>query len=257
MTTLVGSFLEDLAELEEEVQVDDEAADWSDEEFIADAVAVYECGAENHRLSSLLSDAEFAALVSECERRTASSAETDEFELVDRANGAVIKLDGEVLNIHRLVKDAYAKRFPELDAVVFAPLEYMSLVLRIRNESDLTRVQMADIIPNATIMAVNVAASMSTGAPLPAADLERTVQACQEALQLADARASLLRYLESRMCLLAPNLAAVVGPALAARVVTLAGGLENLSRMPSQQLILLGRPKKNSVGQALTAAMVR
>merc|ERR1712211_77879 len=61
-----------------------------------------------------------------------------------------------------------------------------------------------------------------------------------EAFVLNDCKRDVLLYLESRMSGPAPNLSALLGAALAAKLITAAGGLLNLARMPSQNKALLG-----------------
>jgi nucleolar protein 56 len=57
---------------------------------------------------------------------------------------------------------------------------------------------------------------------------------------LADEADALERYVERVAPEVAPNLAAMAGPVLAARLVALAGGLEDLARMPSSTVQVLG-----------------
>ena len=57
---------------------------------------------------------------------------------------------------------------------------------------------------------------------------------------LAEERDELRGYLERRAPEVAPNLAGIAGPVLAARLVALAGGLESLARMPSGTVQVLG-----------------
>ncbi len=56
-------------------------------------------------------------------------------------------------------------------------------------------------------------------------------------------RDSLAKYLEKISKETIPNLSAVAGPLLAARLLQLAGGLEKISRMPSSTIQLLGAEK--------------
>jgi len=57
---------------------------------------------------------------------------------------------------------------------------------------------------------------------------------------LADEADRLERYVERVAPEVAPNLVAMAGPVLAARLVALAGGLEDLARMPSSTVQVLG-----------------
>ncbi|KAF8820102.1 snoRna binding domain-containing protein [Cardiosporidium cionae] len=161
---------------------------------------------------------------------TSESAD-DEYDLIDQCNKFVINSDTEILNIHKFIRDIFSKRFPELESIVYSPLEFIAVVQRIQNETDLTHIDLSDLLPNTVIMAVTVAASMTTGSLLPPTELEK-----------------ILLYLESRMNLLAPNLTSLLGSALAARLVTHAGGLLSLARMPAQNIMLIGSSKKLSLG---------
>jgi len=56
-------------------------------------------------------------------------------------------------------------------------------------------------------------------------------------------RKRLESYLESRMKEIAPNLTELAGPIIGARLISLAGGLESLARMPSSTVQTLGAEK--------------
>lgn len=60
---------------------------------------------------------------------------------------------------------------------------------------------------------------------------------------LYETRDSLSKYLESLCKETTPNLSAVAGPLLASRLLSLAGGLEKIAKMPSSTIQLLGAEK--------------
>lgn len=100
-----------------------------------------------------------------------------EYQLVERSNQLVMKLDIEILNIYGFIRNIYGKKFPELESIVFSPLEYIATVQVIKNELDLTQIDLSNILSNTVIMAVTVASSMTTGQPLPAEELEKVLEA--------------------------------------------------------------------------------
>ena len=51
------------------------------------------------------------------------------------------------------------------------------------------------------------------------------------AVQLAETKAKIFEYVESRMAFIAPNLSAIIGANTAAKVLGAAGGLTNLSKV--------------------------
>ena len=62
-------------------------------------------------------------------------------------------------------------------------------------------------------------------------------------------------YVESRMTLIAPNLSMIIGASRAAKLMGLAGGLSNLAKMPSCDVLLLGAHQKFLAGFSTTTVM--
>jgi U4/U6 small nuclear ribonucleoprotein PRP31 len=58
----------------------------------------------------------------------------------------------------------------------------------------------------------------------------------------------ILKFVESRMLYIAPNLSAIAGSSIAARLMGLAGGLGALAKMPACNVQLLGANRKNLAG---------
>ena len=69
---------------------------------------------------------------------------------------------------------------------------------------------------------------------------ERLVSLASRVSDLADEADDLREYVETRAPDVAPNLAALAGPVLAARLLSLAGGLESLAKKPSGTIQVLG-----------------
>jgi len=75
----------------------------------------------------------------------------------------------------------------------------------------------------------------------PAGSAEaRIVSLADRVVDLADERDALREYVEREAPRVAPNLAAIAGPVLAARLIALAGGLEPLAKKPSGTVQVLG-----------------
>ncbi len=79
-------------------------------------------------------------------------------------------------------------------------------------------------------------AARQPGTPLEA----RVVSLADRVAGLADERDALRAFVEREAPAVAPNLAAMAGPVLAARLIALAGGLETLAKKPSGTLQVLG-----------------
>ena len=82
-------------------------------------------------------------------------------------------------------------------------------------------------------MVVSVTASTTAGQPLSEDNLQKLLHACDVALQLDKDKADILKLVQMKMHHIAPNLSAAVGTEIAARLMGIAGGLTNLSKMPA------------------------
>ncbi|CAN6989688.1 unnamed protein product [Brassica oleracea var. botrytis] len=81
------------------------------------------------------------------------------------------------------------------------------------------------------------------GQDLSPLDLINVQTFAQKVMDLADYRKKLYDYLVSKMSDIAPNLAALIGEMVAARLISHAGSLTNLAKCPSSTLQILGAEK--------------
>jgi len=84
-------------------------------------------------------------------------------------------------------------------------------------------------------------ASSTSGQKLEADELEIILKACDRMMEIDTVRVKIFTYVESQMDNYAPNLTALVGPEIAAKLLGSAGGIDNLAKMPSGNLKLLGK----------------
>jgi nucleolar protein 56 len=83
----------------------------------------------------------------------------------------------------------------------------------------------------------------SMGADFESADMDAVRALAQNLSDIYDERERTDEYIESIVKITCPNMCALLGGALAARLISLAGGLERLSSLPSSTLQLLGAEK--------------
>ena len=148
-------------------------------------------------------------------------------------NALTVEVDNEVAVVHQYIKDRYKSKFPELESLVLHPIDYARVVKAIGNEMDMMGVELDGVLPSATIMVVSVTGSTTSGQPLSESDLEKTLRACDRALELDEAKKKMFNYVATRMADTAPNLSAVLGSDIAAQLIGIAGGLHALSKMPA------------------------
>lgn len=56
---------------------------------------------------------------------------------------------------------------------------------------------------------------------------------CEEVISLDNDKQKMLLFLENKMTLIAPNVSAIVGTRVAAKLIAAAGGIIELSRIPA------------------------
>lgn len=178
----------------------------------------------------------------------ASLEDHPEYELIVEATNMTLELGDEMSIVHKFIRDNYAKRFPELESIVTSPVDYANAVKRIGNQTDITLIDLTDILPAAIIMIVSVTASTTEGTPIDDEQMSRVIEACDEMLALEQDRIRILTYVEGRMDIVAPNISAIVGSSIAARLMGIAGGLIALSKLPANVVQLLGNKRKASTG---------
>ncbi|KAH7515735.1 hypothetical protein FEM48_Zijuj10G0057900 [Ziziphus jujuba var. spinosa] len=180
-----------------------------------------------------------------------------EYQLIVECNSLSVDIENEIVIIHNFIRDKYRLKFPELESLVHHPIDYARVVKKIGNEMDVTLVDLEGLLPSAIIMVVSVTASTTSGKPLPDEILQKTVDACDRALSLDSAKKKVLDFVESRMGYIAPNLSAIVGSAVAAKLMGTAGGLAALAKMPACNVQLLGAKKKNLAGFSTATSQFR
>lgn len=178
-----------------------------------------------------------------------------EYQLIVQANNLTVEIDNEINVIHKFVRDNYLKRFPELESLISNPLQYVCTVKELGNnilENSKNNTALQEILTSATIMVVSVTASTTQGTLLTEDEMKTVEEACDMALELSEYKRHIHEYVESRMTYIAPNLSVIVGASTAAKIMGVAGGLTNLSKMPSCNIMLLGSQKKILAGFSST-----
>jgi len=126
--------------------------------------------------------------------------------------------------------------------------QYAKLVLAIGDKSRLNDDNLHDIAAvvdddEGVAQAIIKAARTSMGRDLSEADMEIVMAFAKRTASLAAYRKQLSNYLGSRMNQVAPNLAALIGDTVGARLISKAGSLTNLSKYPASTVQILGAEK--------------
>lgn len=173
----------------------------------------------------------------------AEAAERDK--LVIQAIGVLNELDKFINILSGLIREWYSTHFPELDRLVPEHQTYLKLVLELgsREKFSQAAVKGAVELPDENVTRIADAVESSLGVQFDELDI-RVLQDCaREVFTLYKLREQVAEHIDGLMAQVAPNLRAVVGGSIGARLISLAGGLEKLARQPSSTLQVLGAEK--------------
>ncbi|TQN72904.1 Nucleolar protein 58 [Colletotrichum shisoi] len=163
--------------------------------------------------------------------------------MVVQAIKLVDDLDKE-LNVYAMrTKEWYGWHFPELAKILNDNLVYARLVVAVGMRQDFNEADLSDILPEELETPVKTAAEISMGTEITPEDLENIQLLAQQVITYSEYRASLSNYLETRMRALAPNLTALVGYLVGARLIAHAGSLISLAKAPSSTIQIFGAEK--------------
>jgi nucleolar protein 56 len=157
---------------------------------------------------------------------------------------AMDDLDKTLNLIAGRVREWYGLHFPEMDRIIEKHETYARLVAKLGNRRNFTYVNIAaEGLPKDKAEELAESAEKSMGAEIEDTDLEVLRSFCTLMLDLYKFRANSETYVEDVMKQVAPNMTTIVGAPLSARLVSIAGSLENLAKMPASTLQVLGAEK--------------
>jgi nucleolar protein 56 len=157
---------------------------------------------------------------------------------------AMDDLDKTLNLIAGRVREWYGLHFPEMDRMIEKHDTYARLVAKLGNRRNFTYENIvAEGLPKERAKELAESAKKSMGAEIEDADLEVLRAFCTLMLDLYKFRENSEAYVEDVMKKVAPNMTAIVGAPLSARLVSIAGSLENLAKMPASTLQVLGAEK--------------
>ncbi len=142
------------------------------------------------------------------------------------------------------LREWYSVHFPELDQIVGDHMLYARIVSSIGDRSQISGESLRSIgVSEALARRIASASKKSIGADLSDFDLKPIHTLARIMLELNELRGYLTEYNSHVMKEIAPNITELVGPLLGARLLSLAGSLEELAKMPASTIQVLGAEK--------------
>lgn len=142
------------------------------------------------------------------------------------------------------IREWYGLHFPELDRLLEKHETYARLINDLGLKENFTAESLEkEGLPKNKAQHIAEAAKASMGADFSEEDINQIQSLCRNVLGLFDARKKLESHLDALMDEVAPNTRAMVGSLLGARLIAITGGLNNLAKMPSSTVQVLGAEK--------------
>lgn len=173
---------------------------------------------------------------------------------VNKADNMIIQaialldtLDKDVNTFVMRVREWYSWHFPELVKIVNDNYQYAKLTLLIKDKSSLTEESlegMKEVLGDEEKAREVLDASRSSmGQDISPIDLINIEAFARRVISLAEYRQKLFTYLSDKMHAVAPNLSALIGELVGARLISHAGSLTNLAKYPASTVQILGAEK--------------
>lgn len=180
--------------------------------------------------------------------RLSSTAPADHPSLLRQCVRSVADARQAASAAHVRVRELYSARFPELASLMPSAPDFAAVARRLGNDITARDDSLAAVVGAAGLIAVQVAASNSSGRRLDGPEMTSLDHLLAEAHGVEAAERALLDYIEERATKLAPNVVRVVGGKVAAQLLGEAGGLDLLAAMPSCNVRGLGRVRGALLG---------
>lgn len=156
-------------------------------------------------------------------------------------------LDKDINTFSMRIREWYSYHFPELFKIVPDNYLYSKTANYIGNRKELDESkldELEEIVQDRDkAEAILDASRSSMGMDISPIDLMNIEMFAKRVVSLAEYRISLTNYLHSKMSSIAPNVAALIGDQVGARLISHAGSLTNLAKLPASTVQVLGAEK--------------
>ncbi len=162
---------------------------------------------------------------------------------VGQAVGTLDEIDKMINVLGARVREWYGLHFPELENIIDGISGYAQLVVA-GSRDTLTKQKICDAgFPESKAEVIYIVAKQSKGGKISDTNLVIVQSIARQILEFNKTRHKLEEHIESEFKIIAPNLSAIVGTALGARLLSRAGSIKKLASMPASTIQVLGAEK--------------
>ena len=153
------------------------------------------------------------------------------------------EIDVMVNGLSSRLREWYGLHFPELDNVIDSINGYAQIVSS-GKRSMLSRKVYEDAgFPESKVEMLSVIQERSKGGEISDQNLAMVQSIAKQILEMLQIRKEIESHIENEMRTVAPNLSAILGTAVGARILSKAGSLKKLSSLPASTIQVLGAEK--------------
>ncbi|MFX1511136.1 MAG: C/D box methylation guide ribonucleoprotein complex aNOP56 subunit [Promethearchaeota archaeon] len=151
-------------------------------------------------------------------------------------------LTSSVNLIANRLTEYYGNHFPELYDIVRDNEQYVRLIMQLGSRNNF-KIENLEYLSEERAKKIVEAAQSSIGTDLLDSELQPILALAQLGVDSLKAKTKLEQYVARSMSQVAPTLNSLIGPILGARLISMAGGLYNLAKLPSSTVQVLGAEK--------------
>jgi nucleolar protein 56 len=162
---------------------------------------------------------------------------------ITQAINALDETDKIINTLSSLLREWYGLHFPELDNIIDSINGYSQIVLKGTRDKLSKKIFEDAGFPESKVEMLTLVTEKSRGGDISDANLSIVQTLAKQILELFELRKHIEEHVETEMKKVAPNLSAILGTAVGARILARAGSLTNLAKMPASTIQVLGAEK--------------
>jgi nucleolar protein 56 len=167
--------------------------------------------------------------------------------MIIQAIALLDQMDKDLNTFAMRVREWYSWHFPELLDYVNNNFQYTKVIRVIGDRNQFNESHLGEltklVLDEDLAKRILAASKMSMGMDISKTDLHHIDLFASKVVSLQEYRQQLFSYLQAKMAVVAPNLAALIGEVVAARLIAHAGSLTNLAKCPASTVQILGAEK--------------
>jgi len=174
--------------------------------------------------------------------KVAETSESPDLHVIQAVN-SLDEIDKIANALSSRMREWYGLHFPELENLIDSINGYSQIVMA-GKRGDLTKSAFEDAgFPESKVEMLALIREKSMGGDISKENLAMVQGLAKQVLEMHELRRSLEEHLEGQMRSVAPNLSAILGDAVGARLLARAGSLKKLASLPASTIQVLGAEK--------------